>query len=450
LRTEASARFERGCDPLGIDRAVARFCELLGAPAADGSLDVRGDVPKPFRLTVPTARIESLLGVALEPDAVASLLEPIGFHCEPAVGAVEVTVPTDRPDVRPAPHGVADVIEEIARTYGYSRIERRQPAWPEPGRLTGYQRDRRLLADVLCGLGALEAWTPTLLDDADHGAMGLVGPAVAVANPIVNEEAWLRRSLLPGLVRALARNANRRESNARLFELGNVFSHPDERGCEARGGADGRVPVILPGERELCAAVLCAEGDDARTAVALWRAVAEALRLENVDIVADATLPGLHPTRAAALVAAGGNIGAVGEIDPDVAAAFGIGGTRVGWLELDLGRLLDPGVAPRRPQAAQPVSRFPSSDVDLAFVAPDAVPAAAVRDGIERAGGELLESVTLFDVHRGPAVAEGSRSLAYRLRFCAPDRTLTDEEVGALRQAVVDAVAAGSGATLRQ
>jgi phenylalanyl-tRNA synthetase beta chain len=451
LRTEASARFERGSDPWGIDRCVARFCELVGAPVADGSLDVRGEVPQPFRLRVPTARVEGLLGVALAPDTVASLLEPIGFGCAPADGSIDVTVPTNRPDVRRGPHGVADVVEEIARTYGYSRIERRQPAWPQPGRLTAYQRERRLLADTFCGLGALEAWTPTLVDDADHALMGLPGAAVAVTNPIVKEEAWLRRSLLPGLVRALARNAKRREAAARLFEIGTVFSHPDEAGREARGGADGSVPAMLPGERELCAAVLFGEGDDARTAVGAWRVVAAALRLAAVDLVADGNVAGLHPTRAAVLVASSGErIGALGEVDPDVAAALGIDGVRVGWIELDLARLLDPAVTARRPEAAQPISRFPSSDVDLAFVTPEGVPAAAVEAVIGRVAGELLESVTLFDVYRGPAVPEGTRSLAYRLRFCAPDRTLTDEEVGTLRQAIVDAVAAETTATLRQ
>jgi len=451
VRTEASARFERGCDPWGIDRAVARVCELIGAPVADGSLDARGEVPRPFRLQVPTARVQSLLGVALEPDAVASLLEPIGFGCEPADGSLEVTVPTNRPDIRRAPHGVADVIEEIARTYGYSRIERRVPAWPQPGRLTAYQRERRLLADTLCGLGALEAWTPTLVDDADHALMGLNGPAVAVTNPIVKEEAWLRRSLLPGLVRALARNTNRREGAARLFEIGTVFAHPDEEGREARGGSDGSLRATLPGERERCAVVLCGDGDDARTAVAAWRVVAEALRLDGVDLVADGEVAGLHPTRGAVLVATGGTrVGAVGEVDPDVAAALGIDGARVGWVDLDLARLLDPTVTARRPDIAQPISRFPSSDVDLAFVTPETVPAAVVEEAIRRTAGALLESVALFDVYRGPAVPEGTRSLAYRLRFCALDRTLTDVEVGTLRQAVVDAVAAETGATLRQ
>ena len=454
LRTEASARFERGCDPWGIDRAADRFCELVGAPSATGTLDVRGEVPEPERIFVSSRRVRAVLGVDIDAASAASLVEPIGFVAEPADGGLLVTVPTNRPDIRPAPHGVDDVIEEIARTYGYSRILRHQPSWPEPGGLTARQRERRLVADTMCGVGAFEAWTPSLVDDADHLAMGLLGPAVAVSNPIVKEEAWLRRSMLPGLVRALAWNANRRQGDVRLFEIGIVFSHPDLEGRSARAGAGGSQTVVLPGERELLSAVLSSDGDDARHAVAVWRALAEALRLEPVDVVADDTLAGLHPTRAARLVARGRagaiSIGAVGEVDPALSAAFGYDGGRIGWLEVDLGRVLDRDVTSRRPQEARAVSRFPSSDVDLALVVADEVPAAKVQAALGAAGGELLESAHVFDVYRGPAVPEGQRSLTFRLRFSAPDRTLTDEEVGQLRQQAIDAAAATTGATLRR
>jgi len=450
LRTEASARFERGCDPWGIDRAAARVCELVAAPTASGTLDVRGDVPVPERIVVRTERVAAVLGAEIGAEESASLLERIGFGAEPVDGGLCVTVPTNRPDVRPAPYGVEDVIEEIARTYGYARLPRRQPAWPEIGGLTRYQKDRRLLADALCGVGALEAWTPSLVDDADHDLMGLVGPAVQVANPIAKEEAHLRRSMLPGLVRALAWNANRREGDVRLFEIGVVFSHPDQASRRARGGAAGGVTAVLPDERELLCVVLGDGDDDARAAAAAWRVLADALRLEPVEVVADGTLPGLHPTRSARLVAAGGTtLGCVGEVDPEVAAAFGVSGRRLGWVEADLGLLLDPAVAARRPEVARPLSRFPSADVDLALVVADDVPAAQVAEVLRAAGGERCESVTLFDVYRGHGVPPGHRSLAFRLRFSAMDRTLTDEEVRSLRQDAIDAAAARVGATLR-
>jgi len=455
LRTEASARFERGCDPWGIDRAAARFCELVGVPVAPGVLDVRGEVPEPFALAVPLGRVNGLLGTCLGVEEVARLIEPIGFACEPDGQVVAVTVPTNRPDVRPDPHGVADVIEEIGRTYGYSRIERRQPSWPQPGRLSAHQRERRTVRQVLRGLGALEAWTPTLMDDADHARIGLVGPAVEVANPLANDESFLRRSLLPGLLRALAYNADRRQGELRLFELGTVFSHPAAGAgrVAGRAGAGGSSSALLPAERELLGVVLGLADDDARSAVAAWGVLAATLRLRGVEVRAVDPAepgPGLHPTRSAHLVGTGlvadHELGALGEVDPEVVAAFGLGRRRVGWLAVDLG-LVDE--TPRVPEEARPVSRYPSSDVDLALVVDDAVPAAGVQVALARAGGDLLESVTLFDVYRGAGVAAGRRSLAYRLRFCALDRTLTDEEVGELRQACIEGARSSVGAELR-
>jgi phenylalanyl-tRNA synthetase beta chain len=149
--------------------------------------------------------------------------------------------------------------------------------------------------------------------------------------------------------------------------------------------------------------------------------------------------------------------GSVGEIDPDVAASFGLttvtGGTtsprRIGWLEIDLGLLFDDSRVPRRLATGGAISRFPSSDIDLALVVDDGHPADEVADVLRTAAGELLESVRLFDVYRGPGIPEGSRSLAYRLRFCSPMRTLTDEEVGELRTQCIDAVVEEVGAVLR-
>ena len=174
------------------------------------------------------------------------------------------------------------------------------------------------------------------------------------------------------------------------------------------------------------------------------------------------SLAGLHPTRSALLVAhdiAGAEValGTVGEIDHDVAVTFGLvqaagGGTaarRIGWLEVDLGVLFDETRVPRRVTVVGAVSRFPSSDIDLAFVVGDAHPADAVGATLRQAAGDLLESVRLFDVYRGTGIDEGSRSLAYRLRFCSAERTLTDEEVGALRGQCIEAVATEYGAVLR-
>ncbi|HUE08413.1 MAG TPA: phenylalanine--tRNA ligase subunit beta [Acidimicrobiales bacterium] len=497
LRTEASARFERGCDPWGIEPSVARFCQLLsesspGLRVADGMLDVRGDVPEPFVVTVPLARVHRQIGVELSAENVARLIEPIGFKVMEEVGAglaggpgasgfgsesLVVEVPTNRPDVRHEPFGVDDVIEEIARTFGYSNVPRHMPTWPQPGGLTALQRSRRLAKDVLCGLGASEGWTDSFVSAAAHTDVGLTGPAVRVANPLDTEKPYLRRSLMPGLLGALAYNADRRQPDVRLYEVGVVFSHPGEGAPRVveRAGAGGRETAELPGERELLCAVFAQEEDDARLAVVSWQVLADAFRLDRVRLVPAGNglppLPGLHPTRSAHLVVPSSNgagdgddgnvgnvvIGSVGEIDPDVAATFGLTRTsgnttvarRIGWLEVDLGLLFDEVRVPRRHVIASAVSRFPSSDIDLAFVVDDRYATDVVADTLRTSAGDLLESVRLFDVYRGTGIPAGARSLAYRLRFCSPVRTLTDEEVGQLRAQCIAAVEEEYGAVLR-
>jgi phenylalanyl-tRNA synthetase beta chain len=464
LRTEASARFERGCDPDGIDRAAERFCELLaltGGPdlaLAEGVVDVVGEVPAPLEVTVRPGRINGLLGTDLTAGAIAGLLAPLGMVAMPTGGdgdPVDVVVPTFRPDVRPLPAGEADLAEEVARTFGYTRLPRRKPAWPEPGRLTGYQRERRRIKDILCGLGASEAWTAAFVTEADQLAAGFAPPYVEITNPLVDAERFLRSSMAPGLLRAVLYNAERRQGDVRLFEVGSVF-----RRLEIPTG-DG--PPAESTER-LCA-VFAAKGDDAWSAVAAWRTVADAFGLVGWEMEQGPHHGGatrvLHEHRSATLLSSGDGSGArrevlgvVGELDPTTVETFGLVGAdgrprRVGWLDLDLGVLLDPAAARRRPLESAPISRFPSSDVDLAFVVPEEVPAGSVEATLVSAGGDLVESVQLFDVYRGESVDAGSRSLAYRLRFCALDRTLTDEEVGGLRAACIAAVEGAHRATLR-
>ena len=167
---------------------------------------------------------------------------------------LDVTVPTFRPDIRPAPMGEADIAEEVARTYGYARIARRTPSWPQPGRLTDRQGDRRLLKVVLCDLGASEAWTTTFLVRADQEAAGSDGPYVEVTNPLVESERYLRASMAVGLVRSVRHNLDRRQSGIRLFEIGSVF-----RRDEVRRGGVGQ-DLGAPQRRLRCGGGRCVDG----------------------------------------------------------------------------------------------------------------------------------------------------------------------------------------------
>ena len=436
LRTEASARFERGVDPEGVARAAGRFAELLpGARVAAGitSVDSAAHLPRRPVVRVRTQRVNALLGTALTDGEIAGYLAPIGFETAPVEPGVQaVTVPSFRPDSSRE----VDVIEEVARHHGYERIAKTLPTTPRlAAGLTDYQRERRMVREVLAGVGLTEAWTTSFLAPGDLERAGLPSEAIEVENPMVREEAFLRPSLLPGLLKAVAFNVAHQETAIRLFEISHVFLPP----------AVGEGP--LPEEPEYLAVALAGPGGDAMAAGEVWALLAEALRLDDVQLVAvpPQLAAGLHPTRSQAITCSGAVVGVIGEVDPAVVAVFGAG-ERLGWIDIDLGMTL---AAPRRSTAMQPVSRFPASDIDLAFVVPDAVPAAAVGTTLRRAAGELLERVELFDVFRGGQLSAGNRSLAYRLRLRAHDRTLTDAEVAGVRAGCIAAVETAHHAALR-
>jgi phenylalanyl-tRNA synthetase beta chain len=435
LRSEASTRFERGVDPEGVRTALDRFCELAvelaGAEVAEGAIIADGDLRPTPPVLVRTARVNHLLGTDLDREAVAALLEPIGFAAEP-VGDHDlmVTIPSFRPDSAIE----EDVIEEVARQYGYRRVGRRVPIPPQTGALTQAQRDRRRLRRALVGAGLTEAMPLPFLAPDDLARAGLDPRALVLTNPLVAEESVLRTSLLPGLVKAVAYNQSHRNPPVRFFEIGHTYRP-----------AEGE----LPDEREELAVVL-AGGDAVEATRLLWRLAAE-LAVAGIR-VRPAGGPGLHPTRSAEVRlagsvdagVAGGVVGRVGEVDPAVLEAFGVEG-RVGWLQLDVAPVL---AAVGTAVAYRPVSRFPSSDIDLAFVVSDSVPADEVADTLAGTD-DLVGSVRLFDVFRGGTIPAGHRSLAYRIRLQAHDRTLTDAEVANVRQRLIDAAAAAHGGRLR-
>ncbi len=441
LRSEASMRFERGADPEGLELAAQRFAELVaaGAPTstlAAGTVVAEGDLPSREAIRVRTERVSALLGHPFTGEDVRRLLEPIGFVFDQAADGVDgeqlVRIPSFRFDTTTE----TDVIEEVARHHGYSRIGRRMPSGVHAGRLSERQRDRRTIRQVLVGLGLDEAMPMPFLapGDLDRAGLGEI-PPVTIANPLAAEESVLRTSLRAGLLKAIAYNESHRNEGAQLFEIGKVWSGH-------RIGPDG-----VPDEREQLCAVLA--GVDAHDAVRTLRTLLSALAVPGIGIE-QVAVPGLHPTRAGEVVATGGDgppvrLGAVGEIDPSVLDDFGIA-ARVACLELDLDALL---ALPHGERPYAPISRYPSSDTDLAFEVADTVPAADVEATIRHSAGPRLVDLRLFDVYRGPGVAAAHRSLAYRLRFQAPDRTLTDEDVASARAAVIAAVEATHPARLR-
>lgn len=445
LRSEASVRFERGADPYVIELALDRFCQLAqqlcGATVATGRVTVEGDLKPAASADVRLDKVNELLNTDLTAEQAIALLNPIGYNSTvktPADGAGAGAVITSQiPSWRPDSSTEIDVVEEIARHHGYSKSGLRVPTPTQAGRLSPTQQARRRVRRAILGAGYSEAMPLPFLAPGDLARAGLADTGLRLVNPLVADESVLRTSLLPGLLKAVLHNQSHRNGPVRLYELGRIFQPSDDE---------------LPVEMEIL--VACRSGFEvgdrsgrtsaSAAATELLAGFADELNLTGLSI-SNAEVPGLHPTRAATVQFRGATIGAVGEVDPAALERFEIQG-RVSWLELQLAPLVP---AIEKAVTYKPVSFYPSSDVDLAFVVADEVPAADVLRTLNKAGGDLLFASELFDTFRSDQLGADRRSLAYRLRFQAGDRTLTDAEVSEVRQRCIDAVQKAHQAELR-
>ncbi len=439
LHSEASLRFKRGVDPELGPLAARRFAELLGEVAGatlhPGTVDRLGNLPEHPVVSLRTARVNSILGTDLDAATIRGLVEPIGFGTRPVGVDTDVVVPSWRLDCSTE----IDVIEEVGRHYGLARIVKTVPASPKAGSLTAAQLRRRRIRRAFIGAGLSEAMPMPFLAPGDLQRCGIGADGLRLANPLASEESVLRTSPMPGLLSAVAYNAARRFQGVRFFEVARLFG-PGELVVDRERSLE--MDRVLTGEAEFAAAVL--GGGSAAEAVALLETVVAAAGLGPLVLRAE-ELPGLHPGRGAVVEIAGIDLGAVGEIHPEVAADHDITG-RLGWLQLDMDALL---ALPEMAVQVSPVSRFPSSDIDLAFVVDERVPAAVVATTLRTAGGDLVSDVKLFDVFRSNSIGASRKSLAFRIRFVASDHTLTDSEVGDLRAAMISEVETTHDAVLR-
>ena len=444
LRSEASARFERGIDPNGVlagsTRAAQLLAEIASGTVAPDPIDEYPAPVTPARIVVRTARVNALLGVELSTERIQAAVTPLGIETDqPVGGGFTAIAPTWRPDLERE----IDIVEEVARRVGFNEIPRTLPHTTEQGGgLTPRQKERRTLADVMVGMGYAEAYTVPLIAEADLTRFRLpLDITVLATNALRADEPVLRPAILPGLLRAVAANVAQGLGNLALFELGHVFRKPP-------------AGELLPDERDHLALVIAGavlrsplEPDrdvNAYDATDAFWALRDALELEDAQLV-ESGAPGFLPGRSAGIAVDGTVIGHVGELLPATLEGFGVP-TPVVALELDVDGLLG---GSRRDRAFRPLSRFPASSIDLAFVADEKVTAAAIEATLRDAAGDGLEAVRLFDEFRSDALGPRKRSLAFALRFRAPDRTLTDTEVGEIRQRCIREVIAAHGAELR-
>jgi phenylalanyl-tRNA synthetase beta chain len=465
LPSEASRRFERGVDdelaPVAAQAAVDLLVRLAGAQAESGATDVDLRPERPTILLDP--RLPGrIAGLDYPADTVHRRLTDVG--CTVAGGhPFEVTPPSWRPDLRRA----VDLVEEVVRLEGYDRLPVTVPVAPAGRGLTRRQRLRRIAGRALADAGFVEVVTYPFVP-ADVGDRLLLPdddarrPSVRISEPVSDEEPYLRPTLLPGLLTTAARNIGRGFNDLALYEVGQVFRWTGERsprvdlpaGRRPTDDELARLEGTLPFQPVHVAAVLTGRRERAgwwgSGRAAGWADAIEAARTVAVSIGvvvsvdADPHAP-WHPGRVAAVRVEGRLVGHAGELHPRVLEAYGLP-PRTSAVELRLDDLLD--AAPELLAAAR-MSAFPAATFDLAFVVDEAVPAAELDAAVRSGAGDLLEDLRLFDVFAGPQIGPGRKSLAFGLRLRAPDRTLTSEEVSAVRDAAVQSAAARCGATLR-
>ncbi len=435
LRSEASARFERGVDPNLSGLATARTVELValtsGGVPRSRAVDCYPIPRRPWTVDLTARDVSRLLGPAPSFGDALSLLERLGFRMDRDGRSTRVTVPTHRADVtRPA-----DLVEEIARLHGYDRF----PDLVRHGRrggLTPEQLAVRRLREALVGAGLTEAQTLSFIGQDDLDALGLPCEdsrrvTIRVKNPLREEEAILRTTLLPGLMGAMSRNAARGLKSVRLFETGRVFTARDDPD-------DPRIPF----QPFHLAMVLSGPGVDAFAATGLVDLLARVAdrRLE----LRQESLPGLHPGRGAVVTCGANDIGMVGELHPAAVRKFGLEG-RVAVAEIGLGPLVSGSPS----WVLEDVSAYPPMVFDLAFVLADTVPAGRLLEVVEGSAGRHLESVELFDEFRGGSIPDYHRSLAVRITLRAMDHTISDEEAAPIGRGIAAAVADRLGGVLR-
>jgi phenylalanyl-tRNA synthetase beta chain len=442
LRSEASARFEKQLHPDLCLRAQAiasrLLVELCGAKLVPGTIDVAGEIPEPRRLTLRASRVLGLLGMEISQAEQKTYLERLGFEAEADGDDLAVVVPPERHyDVTRE----VDLIEEVARVHGIDEhLPTTLPATGSAvGGLSREQRLRRRAEDVLRDLGLDQVVGWSFTDPGEPGRLRI--PAedpratpVLLANPLSEEQSAMRTALLGSLLDVAARNAARGAGDLALFESARVYLQ--EGTPEFAGGR--AAPFAEPHRFAGLATGALSQrswrgGGEAADFFAL-KGVLEALgRHLGIELeFAPAEEPFLHPGRSAAVAVGGAPAGWLGEVHPLVCRTWDLDAAVA--FELDAAPLI--AAATLGEEAYEDVTTFPAAYQDLAVVVPASIPAAEVRAAILAGGGELLHAAEVFDLFEGEQVGAERKSLALNLEFRAPDRTLTDEEVAGLREAI--------------
>ncbi|MDO4176290.1 MAG: phenylalanine--tRNA ligase subunit beta [Bacillota bacterium] len=451
LRTEASARFEKGLDPNLTEAAADRVCKLIEMTGAGkvlkGSVDVYPNPVSAKTIDVRVSRINYVLGIELSRDEMVKMLEGLEIQVAGEGDVMTVTPPTVRQDLLEE----EDYIEEIARMYGYDQL----PVTLPKGNTEAGQPEERTLRDLareaLCGMGLNEIQTysfvsPSGVDKIGIGEDSWERAFVRIINPLGEDTSVMRTVLTPNMMDVLARNYSRNLEEVKAFEIGNTFME------------NPISPDKLPDEDYALCIGMYGKDADFFSLKGVIEELLTNLGIKNISFVAESEYGVYHPGRCArvlveaseAMKAAGEEyeeLGIMGEIHPDVAANYGMDGERIYCCELMFGaiaRKADTEVV------YTPLPKYPSTSRDIALLVDEEMEVGSIEKVIRQHGKAILESVRLFDVYRGKQVEEGKKSVAFTLVYRDKDKTLTDEEVAEVHGGVLEALRDKLNAVLRE
>ena len=433
MRTEASAKFEKGLDPLNTLPAVERACELvelLGAgEVVDGVIDIVNHSYEPTVITLEPDRINGLLGTDVDKDEMVRILEKLDF----TVDGDRVMVPSWRGDVKE----MADLAEEVARFHGYNQI----PCTLMRGQTTqgGYSKTQQLEQRLgalcrACGYDEIITYSfisPTYYDKIRWAADDARRESFKILNPLGEDTSIMRTTTLPSMLEILTRNWNYRNKTAKLYELGRIY---------LPGGEDG-----LAKEPKILSMGAYGEDMDFFAMKGVIEEILDDIRAENVHYETCSDNPSYHPGRCATVWVGDTYVGVFGQIHPLTADNYGVDG-ELYCAELRFDALF--GAMGADPEYV-PLPKFPSISRDIAVVCGKEITVGKLEAAIRKGAKGLLKEVTLFDVYAGPGVPEGKKSVAFNLMLRADDRSLTGEEADEDLQSILKTLETDCGAVLR-
>ena len=432
MRTDASSRYEKGLDMMNTIKAVERACELvelLGCgEVVDGVMDVVAKEKAPTCIKLESDKINALLGTELSEDLMREILASLGF----ILNGDDIYVPSWRGDVE----HYSDIAEEVARFYGYNKI----PCTLMRGETTrgGFseqQRFDRVIGGAVRALGYDEIITysfisPTYYDKIRMPKDSPLRKSMKILNPLGEDTSIMRTTILPSMLEIIARNFSYRNKSARLYELGKIYL-PREDG--------------LADEPKYLSLGAYGDGVDFFSFKGSVETLLRELRITNVKFEACTDNAAYHPGRCACVYAGETLLGVFGQIHPLVAANYGVD-SEIYTAELSFEAMYEMrGGIP----VYQPLPKFPAVTRDIAVVCDEAVTVGVLEESIRRGAKGLLKEVSLFDIYRGPGVADGKKSVAFNLVLRADDRSLTGDEADEDVQSILAALSADHGAVLR-